>query len=462
MRKLLVHIALVTVMLVSSAQAKLFNGEEFFLPNGMQVIVLPNHKAPIVKHMVWYKSGSVDEALGKGGSAHLLEHLMFRGTKKVPGDNLNKILEQNGAESNAFTSTDMTAYHQMVDISRLELAMALEADRMQNLKLRDKDFGLERDIVFQERKERVDNNPAGYFTESLRRILWQNHPYARPVTGTPEEIKGLTKQDIEDFYDRYYAPNNAILVLSGDIDTATARTLAEKYYGQLKRKPAFERVKFPELEPSFKVSFKLAQPKINSIRVGKVFAASSYNVRPQDIYNLTVLSAYMGEGETSKLYKKLVLRDEKALDVSTSYDLGARSYGTFNISAVPAPGVSGEELLWAIDDAWEESMRELTPAEVEKIKAKMRAGLVYLRDNPENAAYIVGSLAVIGMPLNEIEKQAEEIDEVSAEGVKKAAENLWNQSPQVSGILEPEQNKPDGLGKNALDKKDMKVGEGAK
>ncbi|WP_428124856.1 M16 family metallopeptidase, partial [Candidatus Avelusimicrobium faecicola] len=130
-------------LLAFPARAKLFNGEEFFLPNGMQVIVVPNHKAPIVKHMVWYKSGSVDEAPGKGGSAHLLEHLMFRGTAKVPGDGLNKILEQNGAESNAFTGPDMTAYHQLVDISRLELAMALEADRMQNLKLRDKDFALE-------------------------------------------------------------------------------------------------------------------------------------------------------------------------------------------------------------------------------------------------------------------------------------------------------------------------------
>ncbi len=438
MRRLIFHIVCFSVLLVSAAQARLFNGEEFYLPNGMQVIVVPNHKAPIVKHMVWYKSGSVDEAPGKGGSAHLLEHLMFRGTAKVPGDGLNKILEQNGAESNAFTSTDMTAYHQMTDISRLELAMALEADRMQNLKLRDKDFALERDIVYQERKERVDNNPAGYFNETLRRVLWQNHPYARPVTGTPEEIMSLTKEDMEAFYKSHYAPNNAVLVLSGDIDAATARQLAEKYYGPLKKRPLAPRPEMPRLEPSFKAFFTMEQPKVNSIRVGKIFAAPSYNIDPQDIYNLTVLSAYMGEGETSKLYKKLVLRDEKALDVSTAYDSGARGYGTFSISAVPAPGISGEELLEAIDDAWAEAIRELTPAEVDKIKTKMRAGLVYLRDNPEHAAYIAGSLAAIGMPLNEIEKQADEIDEVKASGVKKSAEKLWKHAPQASGILKPQ------------------------
>lgn len=439
MRLRILYIACLAFLLSLPARAKLFNGEEFFLPNGMQVIVVPNHKSPIVKHMVWYKSGSVDEAPGKGGSAHLLEHLMFRGTAKVPGDGLNKILEQNGAESNAFTGPDMTAYHQLVDISRLELAMALEADRMQNLKLRDKDFALERDIVYQERKERVDNNPAGYFNETLRRILWQNHPYARPVTGMPEEIMSLTKEDMKAFYESHYAPNNAILVLSGDIDAATARQLAEKYYGGIKKRPLTSKAEMPRLEPSFKASFTMEQPKVNSIRVGKVFAAPSYNVDPQDMYNLTVLSAYLGEGETSKLYKKLVLRDEKALDVSTSYDFGARGYGTFGISAVPAPGISGEELLTAIDDAWAEAMRELTPAELERVKTKMRAGLVYLRDNPEHAAYIAGSLAAIGMPLSEIEKQADEIDEVKVAGVKKSAEKLWKHAPQVSGILKPQQ-----------------------
>ena len=232
MQKKLINILFLLTMLAfgNSAQAKLFNGEEFYLDNGLRVIVIPNHRAPIVKHMVWYKAGSIDEPLGKGGEAHLLEHLMFRGTRKIKGNRFNEIMEANGAESNAFTSTDMTAYHQGLDISRLELAMFLEADRMQNLEISDKDFALERDIVFQERKQRIDNNPAAYFGEALRRSLWLDHPYARPVTGMPEEILALTKEDVEAFYNKFYAPNNAVLVLSGDIDVKTAKLLAEKYY----------------------------------------------------------------------------------------------------------------------------------------------------------------------------------------------------------------------------------------
>ena len=166
----------------------LFDAEEFYLANGMRVIVVPNHRVPVVKHMVWYKNGASDENIGKGGTAHLLEHLMFRGTKDVSGQKFNILMEENGAESNAFTGQDMTAYHQFLDVSRLELAMLLEADRMANLQF-DKDaFIAERDIVFQERKQRVDNNPVGKFREILNRILWQQHPYSHPITGTDKEI----------------------------------------------------------------------------------------------------------------------------------------------------------------------------------------------------------------------------------------------------------------------------------
>ena len=275
-------------------QAKLFNGEEFFLPNGMQVIVIPNHRVPVVKHMVWYKSGAVDEKPGKGGSAHLLEHLMFRGTPVIPGNRLNELLEANGAESNAFTSQDMTAYHQFLDISRLELAMFLEADRMKNLEIGDEDFELERSIVFQERKQRVDDNPAAVFGEYLQRALWQNHPYSRPVSGTEDEILSLNKKDVEDFYKLHYAPNNAILVLSGDIDPAMARRLADRYYGKLKRGLPVERPSLPQLRENFKSTVEMALPQVSSPRVVKFYAAPSYNQGRGAIYNLEVLADYMG------------------------------------------------------------------------------------------------------------------------------------------------------------------------
>lgn len=440
MGRIISYILLLSAMLVPGlpAQAKLFNGEEFYLDNGMQVIVVPNHRVPIIKHMVWYKSGSADEPAGKGGVAHLLEHLMFRGTHKIPGNRFNEIMDKNGAESNAFTSLDMTAYHQTLDISRLELAMFLEADRMQNLDFSDNDFETERKIVFQERKQRVDNNPAAYFGEALRRNLWQEHPYSRPVTGTDEEILSLTKQDVIDFYKKHYVPNNAILVLSGDIDVYTAKKLAEKYYGNLPRGAEPARKPMPEIEPSIRQKLEMSRPQINGVTVVKSYAAPSFNVKPKYRYALSVLASYMGDGDTSKLYKKLVLRDKKALGISVSYDGAADSYGTFSISAIPQNGVSSDELIAAVDKAWAEALSELTEDEASRVKQKQLAGLVYLRDNPNDAAYITGSMAVVGIPLAEIEKQADNINAVSAADMSKAAAELENNSPQIIGVLKPE------------------------
>jgi len=440
MKTRFLHILLLCGLLAfsSGAQAKLFNGEEFFLDNGLRVIVLPNHKAPIAKQMLWYKSGGADELPGKGGSAHLLEHLMFRGTQKISGNEFNRLTEENGMDGNAFTGQDMTAYHQSLDVTRLELAMFLEADRMQNLDISDKDFELERDIVFQERKQRVDNNPAAYFGEALQRSLWQEHPYARPVTGMPEEIMSLTKDDVLAFYKEYYVPDNAVLVLSGDIDVAAARNLAQKYYGGLKKSSGVRKTDFPKLENSARIRVDMSRPQINGYRVVKTFAAPSVNYHPEDIYALSVLSAYLGEGETSRFYKKLVMDDKIAVDVSSSYDFASRSYGSFSISAIPQQGIEPEQLLSALNDEWKNSLKALTNAELEKVKNKMSAGMVYLRDNPNEAAAIVGAMAVAGMSLDDIEAQEEKIKAVTVKQVQEAARRLTENSPQIEGILRPE------------------------
>lgn len=420
------------------AQAKLFNAQSFVLDNGLEVIVVPNRRAPIVKHMLWYKTGSVEEAPGRGGSAHLLEHLMFRGTKDVKGQEFNRLMEENGAESNAFTSLDVTSYHQLLDISRLELAMFLEADRMKNLKISDADFVLERDIVFQERKQRIDNNPLAQFGEEIRRILWQGSPYGRPVTGTEEEIPGLSKADVEAYYQEKYVPQQAVLILSGDIDAATAQKLAEKYYGSI---PAADKVpepkKFPQLKNS-RSRVELALPDVETPRFLKAYATSSYNLAPEKVYPLRVLAAYMGEGETSKLYKKLVLQQKKALSVSVDYNPLSKSYGVFSVSAVPADGVSADELEKALKAAWEQALDELSLDEIQKTKQKMLAGLVFLRDNPEDAAYIVGAMRSVGVSLEEIESQADRIKAVNYRDVKAAAWEMAEKSPQVTGILQPE------------------------
>lgn len=421
----------------NKAAAGMFDAEEFYLDNGLRVIVIPNHKAPIIKQMLWYKVGSVDEKIGEGGMAHLLEHLMFRGTKKVGRDEYNRVIQVNGIDGNAFTSKDFTVYYQSMDISRLELAMFLEADRMRNLNLTKENFELERDIVFQERKQMVDNRPNAPFAESLRNLMWGMHPYARPVTGQPEEILGLKSDSLREFYQNYYAPNNAILILSGDIEPDMAKILAEKYYGKLKKTEISERVNFPKIEKNGQTRLVMELPQINSTRIVNNWIVPSYQTKSDEIYNLMVLSKYLGEGETSKLYKKLVKDKKVALGVDSSYDFGGRSYGTFSIGVLPNEGVSAKEIQLALDEALKQAIADIDIKEIENTKHKMRAGLVYLRDNPNEAASIAGALAASGMSLAEMENYEENISAVEPDRVKKAAEKYLNKKQRISGVLMP-------------------------
>lgn len=419
-------------------EAKLFNALAYQLDNGMQVVVVPNHKAPIVKHMVWYKVGSADEKPGKGGIAHLLEHLMFRGTKKIKGTELNRITENNGMEANAFTGQDYTAYHQLTDVSRLELAMFMEADRMSNLNFSDEDFGLERDIVYQERKQVVENNPASVFSETLRKVMWQDHPYARPVTGSVEEIMTLTPEDVRNFYQRYYAPNNAILVLSGDIEPETGVRLAKKYYGGAEASDLSVMPALKKAEGDFSAAFEMELPAVASMRLSNVWLAPSVNSEDKkDIYALSVLSKYLGEGKTSKLYKKLVDGSKTALAAESSYDYAVRGDGTFTISAIPREGVSAKEMQQALTQAVKEALNEITLDEIAMTKHRMLAGLVYLKDNPGDAAMIIGSMMSAGMPLADIEALADSIAAVEYKDVKAAGEKLLLQKPRVMAVVKP-------------------------
>lgn len=437
MGKKIAILGIISLLFTQSVQAKLFDISEYKLSNGATLLVVPNHKAPIAKHMVWYKIGAVDEALGKGGSAHLLEHLMFRGTTKVSGAEFNRLMQVNGADSNAFTSLDYTAYHQNLDISRLELAMALEADRMQNLDFSEQDFVTERDIVYQERKQVVENKPLALFSENMQKLLWQNHPYAKPVTGTEEEILSLTKDDIMQLYQRYYAPANAVIVISGDIEPDTAFELAEKYYGKVSARESAKPKEFSPLNLGTKTKFQMALPRVEIPRIIRTYITDSYNTDSDNIYALSILSAYLGEGETSELYKELIHNRNLALSVSTSYDYASRSYGTFSIAAVPAEGVSIDKLKEKLDKVVRDAVEAIDDKKTEQIKNKMLAGLIYLKDNPFDAANIVGSLYTIGMSKEDIENYADSIRRTTAEQVRQAAEKLLKNSSFVEGIAYP-------------------------
>ena len=439
MNKIIYSIVFAALFWAENTRAELLPIESFNLNNGLQVIVVSNTKAPIIKQMLWYKTGSIDEPVGRGGVAHLLEHLMFRGTKKVPDSEFNDIIAQNGGDSNAFTSTDFTAYHEFVDISRLEVVMALEADRMVNLDFDDDAFQKERQIVFQERKQRIDNNPTAQFSEIMNRTLWQDCPYARPVTGTEEEILNLTSDDVKTFYDKHYSPDNAVLVLSGDIDASTAKQLAEKHFGGIEksdtktsRNPVCSSIK----NNKNVYHIKMSHPEIKTPRVVRRYIAPSLKENPEQAYALMVFSKYFGEGDNSFLNQELVLKNKVAA-AGSSYDALSRGDGVFSLSAVPSPGKTAAETEDLLQTALNEALKSLNKDKLEKEKHKMTSGLVYIRDNPEDAAMLVGQMAALGFNPNEINDYDKNIQNVTLGDIKEAVSDMLSSSTSITGYLLP-------------------------
>lgn len=434
----------VLLLLPLTAAADLFKADEFTLDNGLRVVVVENHKAPLIKHMVWYNAGSVDEVKGKGGSAHLLEHLMFRGTKKVKGDEFNQIMHENGADSNAFTSQDMTAYHQFADISKLEALMALEADRMQNLNFDEDAFEAERKIVYQERKQVIENNPAAPFAERLSLLLWGNSAYGRPVSGLADEIMDLNSQDIRDFYQRYYAPNNAILVLAGDIDVPTAKKLAEKYYGNIPARNVAKKNIEPETD-SYREKLQMKLPLISTPKLVEKYRLPNYSAVKGSVYDYIVLAEYLGGSQTSALYQELVENRKIAVGVSAGYSFNAQSNSVFFLSLLPAEDVTIMAARIALREARAQALQDLTVAKLEKVKKKMIADLVFANDNPEDAAYWLGSMLISGFSLSEAQNYENEIKNVTLEGVIQAAKEVFLHSSALEGVLLP---LPEGAEKN--------------
>lgn len=418
---------------ISTAEARLFGAQDFILDNGLKVVVIPNHKAPVIKLMLWYKVGSVDEPLGKGGMAHLLEHLMFRGTKKVKDSSFNDIIEANGGNSNAFTSHDFTVYHEFLDISRLEVALALEADRMQNLNVTDEAFETEKKIVFQERQQRVSNNPFARFSEILNTTLWQNNPYARPVTGLEEEILSITKDDVISFYDTYYSPDNAVLILSGDIDVVTARKLVNKYFQQIPAKhKQLKNVKFDVVKNS---SFQLEQKfeEIKQSRYVKKYIISLIDKDFKQILPFMLFSNYFGEANNSYLKRHYVMTG-KMITASSSCDMLNRGQGTFTISVV---NNNFENIEDEVNKALLEAFNSFDENQLEEEKKKVLSSLVYMHDDPESAAFVMGNFYALGFSIAKIEAYAEYIKGISLEDVKKAISTMLNSSTNISAFLLP-------------------------
>ncbi len=421
------------------AAAQVFNPTTYQLANGMQVVVVENHRAPIVSHMVWYKVGAADEPPGKSGIAHLLEHLMFKGTPSIPPGEFSKIVARIGGRDNAFTSSDYTAYFQNIAADRLEQVMKMEADRMRNLTLDDQNVVTERAVVLEERRSRTDNSPQALLTERMEAALYLNHPYRRPVIGWASEIAALNREDALAFYKRWYAPNNAILVVAGDVQPEAVKQLAEQYYGPLKPEEIPPRLRAEEPPQVAPRVVTLSDPRVQQPAWNRFYMAPSYTAPDKaQAYALQVLAEILGGGATSRLYAALVVEQGVAAGASAWYDPSALNTSTFGLGATPRPGVDIPKLQSAMEaEVAKVLAKGLSAEEVERAKSRLKANVTYARDSLHTGARVLGEALTTGQSVEDVEAWPSRIAAVTAEQVNATAKAVLDPKASVTGVLLP-------------------------
>ncbi len=418
------------------AAAGVFNPETFTLANGMTVVVVPNHRVPVVTHMVWYKVGSADEGQGESGIAHFLEHLMFKGTRKRAPGEFSKILARNGGRENAFTSTDYTAYHQTIAVDRLEPIMEMEADRMTNLMLDDRAVETEKQVVLEERRSRTDNNPSAVLHEQVNAALYLNYPYRRPVIGWEHEIRALNREAVLRFYKRWYAPNNAVLVVAGDITAAKLKPMAEKYYGAIPAAPAIarERPSEPPQRAARRVAY--TDARVRQPSWSRYFLAPSLKSGDtRHAYPLEVLSDILG-GASGRLYRSLVVDRKIAVSAGSSYGADDLGPSRFAIYASPQPDVTMDKLEASVDAEIAKLLADgVTESEVARAKKRMRAQAVYARDSMRTGARVLGAALASGLTIDDVESWPERIGAVTVEQINAAARAVLQDGLSVTALL---------------------------
>ena len=428
-------------MLVSGApaSAKQFDAESFTLANGLQVVVVPFHRAPAVTQMLWYKAGAYDDPPGKSGIAHFVEHLMFRGTKETPAGEYSRLVAQNGGQENAATSPDYTVFYQTVASDRLELVMRLEAERMHDLVITEDQVTPEREVIIEERRTRVDNEPSAQLDEQRNAVLFLNNHYRLPAIGWLSEMRGLTAEDARRFYATWYAPNNAVLVIAGDVDVARVRALAETYYGPIPSHPVPAHEAFAEPPKVAATRLEMTSGHVATPEWSRSYLASSYTEaggKPADA--LTVLAEILGGGESARLYQALVVQKKLAVSASAGYDPN-RGAGSFNIDAEPRDGVSVADLEAAAAAEIRRLLSEgVSATEVDRVKQRLQASALYSRDSLSGVARIIGASLVAGRSLDEVQAWPERIGAVTPEDVMAAARQVLKDDTAVTAVLLPE------------------------
>ncbi len=410
----------------------------FQLGNGMDVVVIEDRRVPVVQHMVWYRAGSADEPVGESGVSHFLEHLLFKATENLEAGELSATVAANGGRDNAFTSWDYTAYFQRVAADRLGLMMQMEADRMVNIRLTERDIVTERNVIIEERNQRTENNPRALFSEQMNAAQFLNHRYGVPIIGWMHEMETLDMDDVMSFYRTHYAPNNAILIVAGDVDPEEVRRLANIHYGAIPANPDIApRVR--STEPPQTAERRLI---FRDARVAQPYVQRSYLAPERDpgaqekAAALTILAEVLGSGTTSYLVDKLQFEAQVAVFAGAFYRGVSLDDTTFDFVVVPAPGVTLQEAEDAMDAALAQFLIDGVDADqLDRIKMQLRASEIYARDNAEGLASRYGSALTSGLTVKDVQAWPGVLQAVTAEDVVEAARAVLRREASVTGWL---------------------------
>lgn len=412
------------------------------LANGLEIVIIPDPRTPVVTHMVWYRNGSADDPLGKSGIAHFLEHLMFKGTHEHPQGEFSNLVAELGGQENAFTSYDYTAYFQRIGKEHLATLMAFEADRMTNLVLTDEVVGPERDVVLEERRMRTENDPSAQLDEAVQAALFPHHPYGTPIIGWGHEIETLGREDALAYYHRFYTPENAVLIVAGDVDAEAVVALAEQTYGHIPaRADAPERRRPQEPEPRAHRLVSLEDEKVEQPTHERVFLVPSYKTaKVGEAEALEVLAHVFGGGPASILYDTLVVEQRVAVNAGAYYMGSALDDTRLWVYATPAPGVELAELDAAIEGVIEKFLAtEVDADDLQRAKTRLVADAVYAQDNQVSLARWYGESLATGLSVEDVAAWPDRIDAVTAEDIAAAARKWLDKRRAVTGFLLPKE-----------------------
>ncbi len=421
----------------------LANPHEYMLANGLKIVVKEDHRSPVVISQIWYKAGSIDELNGTTGVAHVLEHMMFKGTKNVSSGEFSKKIAAIGGRDNAFTSRDYTGYFQQLHKSELALAMKLEADRMRNLILTKEEFSKEIKVVMEERRLRTDDQPHALVYEKMMSVAYQSHPYRRPIIGWMNDLENMSVDDAQEWYDRWYAPNNAVLVVVGDVDPKEVYSLAQKYYGEIKSRPiASLALRKPQTEVTqagikrLQVKAPAQMPYLVMGYHAPVLHDANADWEP---YALEMLVGVLDGNESARLNKELVRDQQIASSINADYDSTGRGPGMFFLSGTPSEGRSVAELEAALRNEIERLIRMgVTEKELRRVRAQVVSGHVFQLDSMFYQAMQIGQLESVGLSYRDLDTIIKKLQTVTAKQIREVAIKYLIDDSLTVAVLDPQ------------------------